>query len=240
LPKIIARLPPRLWLFFLLRLVCALFFAQLVINALFLSSYVIQTGTLTPTLEKGDRVFATPLLYGGSIPFTSYRLPPISAPKRGDLVVYRTASTPRRPWWRKILYEPYKFLTFGQSRRLPFISETIDAPAAIGRIVAVPGDTIKIENGNVFIRPAGGTQFLAEHSLTSKEYETTSQVFPENWSRELPVSGDLEAFLLPDEYFFILNDNRSILSDSRVWGPGHSSEIISKVLFSWWPRFSLK
>ncbi len=47
-----------------------------------------------------------------------------------------------------------------------------------------------------------------------------------------------EAVLAPGKYF-ILNDNRNLYSDSRLWGPGDQEEIIAKVILSYWPHFSL-
>ncbi len=216
-----------------------LFILKVLVSSLLLSSYTIQTESLLPTLEPGDKLIASPLPYGGEIPFTSWRLPAPLLPERGDLVVYRTPSTSPPPWWKKILSEPYRFFTGEQLRRLPFTAEPIDAPVALGRVVAVPGDTLRIENGRALIKPSGGTLFIDEFSLTGEEYEIVPQSLPEGWEDTVISAGSGDEILLAPGKYFILNDNRNLLSDSRLWGPGDQEAITAKVLLSYWPHFSL-
>lgn len=78
----------------------------------------------------------------------------------------------------------------------------------IKRVVGLPGETVSIKDGLVYIN---GRQ-LAETYLPPK----------------LVTGPDLERTLQPTEYF-VLGDNRSVSSDSRSWGTVPRSFIIGKI-----------
>lgn len=86
----------------------------------------------------------------------------------------------------------------------------------IKRIIALPGEHVKIENGNVYI----DGQLLNETYLDSN-IETTSEIFTD--------------FTVPEGYIFVMGDNRSESLDSRILGCIPISKVESKVLLRFWP-----
>jgi signal peptidase I len=89
----------------------------------------------------------------------------------------------------------------------------------IKRIIGLPGETIEIKEGQIFISKNGETQELDE-SL----YLSNSLFAPGNLSTNL---GDRE--------YFVLGDNRPSSSDSRQWGPLPREYIIGRVFLRPWP-----
>ncbi len=85
----------------------------------------------------------------------------------------------------------------------------------IKRIVGIPGDLIKIVDGQVF---RNGTA-LAE-TYVPEEYRDHQSWGPQ----EVP----------PDEYF-VLGDHRSSSNDSRAWGFVEKKFIYGKAVFVYWP-----
>lgn len=85
----------------------------------------------------------------------------------------------------------------------------------IKRVVALPGDTVKIENGNIMING-----IVLDESYIMGQTE-----------------GSKELTLANGEYF-VLGDNRSSSSDSRTFGPIKENSIRGKVWFVYWPLFS--
>ncbi len=78
----------------------------------------------------------------------------------------------------------------------------------IKRIVGLPGETIRVGDGRLFINDAPlNESYLTPDIITSSELTRTLQV---------------------DEYF-VLGDNRLASSDSRAWGPVPKSFLIGKI-----------
>lgn len=85
----------------------------------------------------------------------------------------------------------------------------------IKRIIGLPGETIEIKDGQVFIQDA-----LLDESGYLPEGRVTS--------------GNLKVVLGQEEYF-VLGDNRSASSDSRQWGILPRENIIGFVWIRAWP-----
>lgn len=90
----------------------------------------------------------------------------------------------------------------------------------IKRIIALPGDSIKVENTFVFVN---GVQ-ISEHYLPAGTPTRGGNFLKE---------GELRS-LAPDE-FIVIGDNREHSSDGREWGPTGKKGIIGKVFIRYWP-----
>jgi len=91
----------------------------------------------------------------------------------------------------------------------------------IKRVIGLPGEEIKIENGTVTIINADNPQgsVLDENAYLPAGLQTGSTI-----DRKL---GDGE--------YFVMGDNRPFSSDSRAWGTVPKTDIIGKVMLRAWP-----
>ncbi len=87
----------------------------------------------------------------------------------------------------------------------------------IKRIIGLPGETVKIEDGRVEVLSDGESQVLREPYILQK---TNAAYF--------------EKTLGPDEYF-VMGDNRNFSFDSRSWGPLPKEDIVGVARFRLWP-----
>ncbi len=85
----------------------------------------------------------------------------------------------------------------------------------IKRVIALPGDRIRIDHGQVWVngRP------LRENYVPEQYRDTRSM--PE--------------MVVPEDSYFMMGDHRSISSDSREFGPVERSLIYGKAVFVYWP-----
>lgn len=217
-----------------LLVVCGLFLIHLVLSSFLIDTVSVASISMEPTLSPGQRVFVTPLTFGPAIPFGTQKLPPIRTPERGDLVIvkppYLHSTTFRR------IAEP--FVSFFTLHRVSVYS-VMDAPydqrTLIRRVVGVPGDTVRVSGFTAWVRPAGAPEFVEEHELSATPYAITFDPLPSGWSSALPASGESDEFVLSDNDYFLLCDNRGMTGDSRYWGAVGVERITGSVLFRYWP-----
>lgn len=92
----------------------------------------------------------------------------------------------------------------------------------IKRVVGLPGETVKIENGEVSIIKNGAETTLNEIYLP--DY--------------LKTYGDVNITMGEDEYF-VMGDNREYSFDSRAWGVVPKKDIIGKAFLRIFPLAAL-
>lgn len=109
--------------------------AVLFINSFLLASFEVPTGSMEDTVKAGDRLFVNRLIYGGTtpytIPLTSIRIPHFRVPgfrsvERGDVIVF--------DW--------------------PGDRDRVEKPKQmwyLKRCIALPGDTIRIDDRIVYV-----------------------------------------------------------------------------------------
>jgi signal peptidase I len=89
------------------------------------------------------------------------------------------------------------------------------AKSYIKRVIALPGDRLRIDHGQVWVN---GNElhegYIPEMYRDSKSYAE---------------------IVVPDDSYFMMGDHRSISSDSREFGPVERDLIYGKAVFVYWP-----
>jgi signal peptidase I len=159
--------------------------------------YQIPSESMEPTLDVGQRVLVNRFLYH----FTD--------PEVGDIIVFHPpvgAELGNRCGVQKPSGAPCPEPTPEQAD-VNFIK----------RIVAGPGDTLKIENG---IPVVNGVR--AEEDF----------IIPCQPGGECNLP---EEITIPPDHYFMMGDNRGESDDSRFWGPVPRDWIIGKAFATYWP-----
>jgi signal peptidase I len=91
----------------------------------------------------------------------------------------------------------------------------------VKRIVGMPGETLEIRNGEVFVTCADGI-----------ETKTDDHFLP------APPRGNFGPVTIPEGSYFMLGDNRNNSEDSRMWRNTFmdKDKILGKVQFSYYPK----
>lgn len=135
-----------------------------------------------------------PNFYSGDYVITSrqsYRL--FGQPERGDVIVFKSG-----------LYD-----------------ETGNQKNLIKRIIGMPGDTVEIKAGDVYIN---------------------GELLQEEYVAEQGLSGEMEAVTVPEGRLFVMGDNRRVSQDSRNAAVGtiDMDSIVGKVVIRLYPFSEIK
>ena len=94
----------------------------------------------------------------------------------------------------------------------------------VKRIVGTPGDTIQIENGRIYVTPAGGLPTRLDEPYLEGHEPTLPQ----------GAEGRRE-WTIPDGAYFVLGDNRSESVDSRTFGAIPLDRIVGRAWLRYLP-----
>jgi signal peptidase I len=98
----------------------------------------------------------------------------------------------------------------------------------IKRIIGMPGDTVRLENGDVFVTPPGGVPvMLSEPYLRQKAGGGPVDTLPRG-------AGEWEWTIRDGEYF-VMGDNRPESEDSRVFGAISRDLIVGRAWVRYFP-----
>lgn len=96
----------------------------------------------------------------------------------------------------------------------------------IKRVIGLPGDTVMVKDGNVFVNNLPYT----ESGYLSSDVKTYGGTFLR----------DGDTVTVPPNEYFAMGDNRQYSSDSREWGFVPAGNIIGKSFFVYWPLNAIR
>lgn len=88
----------------------------------------------------------------------------------------------------------------------------------IKRVIGLPGETIEIKEGDIYIN---GKKLF--------------QPFLENREDFVYRANNMSPLKLREGYYFVMGDNRPVSHDSRSFGPVPRDDIFGKTIFRYWP-----
>ncbi len=188
----------------------------IIIRSLIIQPFYIPSSSMESTLLVGDRLFVTKYSYGyskHSFPFS----PPIfknriqkKNPERGDIIVFKTPADNRTDY--------------------------------IKRLIGLPGDVIQFIDGNLYINNNQVLRTLI--SDNEKLYCGNQQIEVSKFEEKLSNNKSYIAsyrndisyqnsdkYLVPDNHYFFLGDNRDCSKDSRFLsevGYVHNNNLVGK------------
>ena len=191
----------------------------IIIRSLLIQPFYIPSSSMEPNLLVGDRLFVTKYSYGyskHSFPFS----PPLfkdrilfSEPKRGDIIVFKTPTDNRTDY--------------------------------IKRLIGLPGDRIQFISGNLYlneiqifkdVKSRNDQIFCGDKILNVNTFEeklNNNVKFKTVYRKEFTFQNS-DKFLVPDNHYFFLGDNRDCSKDSRFLssvGYVHENNLVGKAQF---------
>ncbi len=191
----------------------------LIIRSIIIQPFYIPSSSMEPNLLVGDRLFVTKYSYGyskHSFPFS----PPIfkgrifsSEPKRGDIIVFKTPADNRTDYIKRLVGLPGDQIQFIDANLYINNSEVLKSRISKNDIIFCGKKIIEV--------------FTFEEILPNKKIHNT--VYSKNFTYK-----DSDIFIVPENHFFFLGDNRDCSKDSRYLstvGYVHKDNLVGKAQF---------
>ena len=184
------------------------------VNTFLLQTYVIPSSSMENSMLIGDHLLVDKVRYSRPIGRIDGVFLPQRPIRRGMIVTFSGPAEINRG-------EPAKNL--------------------VKRVIALPGDTIKIMDNRVFINGKATTEPYACFKGSSGIANFPPQVpgywhheFPQRYRRFVVDTALGKAFLVPAGHYFCMGDNRNNSFDSRSWGPLPENYIIGSPWRVYW------
>lgn len=165
---------------------------------------------MIPTLEVGDFILVNKYAYGLRLPVIGTKIMDVDDPQRGEVMVF---------------IPPHENKYF------------------IKRVIGLPGDRIRYENKVLYVNGEEIHSEFVENILV----ETSQGGLPGSLYKEeiggivhdtqlIDVVGSRNrrtSWIVSENHYFMMGDNRDNSSDSREWGEVHESKIVGKAVAIW-------
>ncbi len=161
--------------------------------------------SMLPTLVNNDRLIITKLGY---------------EPKAGDIVILDSTYKKRQEYFEEYESESGKDLNFFSKSLLYFkLPEELKQKYYVKRVIGMPGDTIDIRGGNVYLNGEKLDEPYYSGLTTSTDY-----------SVDYPLT-------VKDDHVFVMGDNRPNSLDSRSSSLGQvpTDAVVGKSQLRIWP-----
>lgn len=171
---------------------------------------IVQQPSMWPTLKEGQR-----LILNRTIRITK------TMPNRGDIVTFEAPSKVYVSAVEADMNNPkaeYNHNINNIFSKFRYYVLEIGKDSYIKRVIGLPGEHIKIENGKVYINGEELKEDYLQPSVTTES-----------------LDGAYTDLIVPENCLFLMGDNRSKSTDSRRFGCIPLEKLESKVWIRFWP-----
>ena len=191
----------------------------ILIRSLLIQPFYIPSSSMEPNLLVGDRLFVTKYSYGyskHSFPFS----PKIfngrilyNKPERGDVIVFKTPADNRTDYIKRLIGLPGDRIQFIESNLYINNNEVLKSKIS--------------KNDKIFCGKKNIDVLTFEELLPNEKKHNTVYL------KDFPFQNS-DPFIVPDDHYFFLGDNRDCSKDSRYLssvGYVHKNNLVGKAQF---------
>jgi len=202
----------------------------LILRSFLYEPFQIPSGSMMPTLLDGDFILVNKFNYGLRDPVVRNKFFQVGLPERGDVIVFKYPEDPQ----------------------IDFIK----------RVIGLPGDRIIYRNKSIYIKPACAASdtscpefeqviqtFIPENESVDGSYGLSrytsampnkshdvlvnNQTLPRTQHYFIQAGTQRDEFVVPENQYFVMGDNRDNSLDGRFWGFVPEENLVGEAVAIW-------
>lgn len=182
-----------------------------ILRSFLFEPFRIPSGSLEPTLMKGDFILVNKFDYGVRLPVIHKKLWNYDEPKRGDIIVFRYPPNPSIDFIKRVIGVP--------GDKIDYVNKTI------------------FVNGTPVSQAVLGQQQIRDDEdhpwQAQKRTEDLLGVKHDIYIDPTRKAQDFRDIVVPPHLYFVMGDNRDNSLDSRYWGFVPEHNIVGKGIMVW-------
>ena len=199
--------------------------AVFVLRSFLFEPFKIPSGSMIPTLLVGDLILVNKFTYGLRLPVLNTRLTEGTAPKRGDVMVFRYPPKPTLDYIKRVVGVPG------------------DEVAYLNKKLTINGEPVPTTRLPDYFDPDAMRYFKQFQEKLGEEphrvlndderpaFVPAAEDFPYKDNCRYSVEGVV--CKVPEGHYFMMGDNRDNSLDSRYWGFVPDRNIVGKAFLIW-------
>ena len=202
--------------------------AVLLLRSFLVEPFRIPSGSMMPTLLVGNFILVNKFDYGIRLPVLNTKIIDIGEPKRGDVVVFRYPKDPSVDYIKRVVGLPG------------------DRIGYYNKILHINGKPVAQVPAGIYVGKGSGVSMSGAGKRQEQLGDVQHQILV------MPRTPGMEGeYVVPDNEYFVMGDNRDNSNDSRYWGPVPEQNLVGKAFRIWmnwdsanggieWDRIGLK
>ena len=199
--------------------------AVFVLRSFLYEPFKIPSGSMIPTLLVGDLILVNKYTYGLRLPVLNTRLTEGTAPRRGDVMVFRYPPKPSLDYIKRVVGVPGDEVAY-LNKKLTINGK----PVPVGRLPDYfDRDAMR------YFRQLEETLGDKKHRVLNDEERPAFVPGVEDFPFKQNCRYSLEGVVcrVPEGHYFMMGDNRDNSLDSRYWGFVPDKNIVGKAILIW-------
>lgn len=176
--------------------------------------YTMPTGSMEPTILIGDRVLVNRRIYGAV------------EPHRGDVAIFKYPEDPEVPYVKRLVGLPGERLEM--KNRTVYIN---DEPIDEDYTKYINPGSMEEHYGPVYIPKKGDVIEFTGNAVKVNDSIVNEYVVPSYPER---TASGKEPYVVAQNQYFAIGDNRDNSKDSRYWGTVPQDYLLGKAIYIYW------
>jgi len=184
--------------------------AVLLLRSFLVEPFRIPSGSMMPTLLVGDFILVNKYAYGIRLPVLNTKIIEIGEPRRGDVVVFRYPKDPSVDYIKRVVGVPG------------------DRIGYYDKVLHINGEPITQMPDGVYVGKGSGVSMSGAGKRREQLGDVQHQILV--MPRAPGLGGE---YVVKENEYFVMGDNRDNSNDSRYWGPVPEHNLVGKAFRIW-------